>query len=153
MHFLSTTKFFHRKKIVSHNINGENMVSIRRSKQVKGGSHENKFKQEESLYIALTETKQIDVANGNVTFFLTSSTWAPGFTSHCGTIMMWLRELPLRMPLWEPCRIFGMTIMSMYTPSTSYVAQILATCFYGDVRVGPSDRHFWMLLKYSSTEV
>ena len=48
---------------------------------------------------------------------------------------------------------FGMTIMSIYTPSISYFAQFLATCFYGDVRVGTSDRHFWMLLKYSSTEV
>ena len=45
------------------------MVIIRRSKQVKGESHENKFKREESLYMALTETKQIAVANGNVTFF------------------------------------------------------------------------------------
>ena len=34
--------FFHRKEIVSHEINGENMVSIRRSKQVKGESHDNK---------------------------------------------------------------------------------------------------------------
>ena len=45
------------------------MVSIRRSKQFKGGLHEKKCKLEESLYIALTETKQIAVANGNVTFF------------------------------------------------------------------------------------
>ena len=44
------------------------MVSIRRSKQVKGESHENKCKREDSLYISLTETKQISVANGNVTF-------------------------------------------------------------------------------------
>ena len=41
---------------------------IRRSKQVKGETNENKCKQEESLYIALTETEQIDVVNGNVTF-------------------------------------------------------------------------------------
>ena len=40
--------FFHRKKIVSYEINGENMVSIRRSKQVKGESHENKCKREEA---------------------------------------------------------------------------------------------------------
>ena len=44
------------------------MVSIRRSKQVKGDSHENKCKREESLYIAFTETKRIAVAKGNVTF-------------------------------------------------------------------------------------
>ena len=68
MHFLSTTSFFHRKKIVSYKINGENMVYMRISKQVKGGSHENKCKREESLYIALIETKQIAVLNGNVTF-------------------------------------------------------------------------------------
>ena len=68
MHFLSTTRVFHQKEIVSHDINGENMVSIRRSKQVKGESHENKWKWEESLYISLTETRQIKVANGNVTF-------------------------------------------------------------------------------------
>ena len=43
-------------------------MSIRRSKQVKGESHEKKCKREESLYIALTETKQVAVANGNVTF-------------------------------------------------------------------------------------
>ena len=54
--------------IVAHEINGENMVIIRRSKQIKGESHENKFKREESLYIALTETKQIAVVNSNVTF-------------------------------------------------------------------------------------
>ena len=44
------------------------MVIIRRSKQVKGESHENKCKREESLYLSLTETRQIEVANGNVTF-------------------------------------------------------------------------------------
>ena len=53
--FFPPPGFFHRKKIVSYKINGENMVSIRRSKQVKGGSHEKKCKREESLYIALTE--------------------------------------------------------------------------------------------------
>ena len=40
--FFPPPDFFHRKKIVSHEINGENMVRIRRSKQVKGESHENK---------------------------------------------------------------------------------------------------------------
>ena len=45
------------------------MVSIIRSKQVKGGLHEKKCKREEILCIALTETKQIALANGNVTFF------------------------------------------------------------------------------------
>ena len=59
-------------------------------------------------------------------FVLTSSTWAPGFPSHYGTIMMWLIEFPLRMPLWEQCRIFGMTIMLMYTLSISYFAQGIA---------------------------
>ena len=67
MNFLSTTRFFHQKEIVSHEINGENMVSIIRSKQVKGESHENKCKREESIYIAITETKHIAVANSNVT--------------------------------------------------------------------------------------
>ena len=43
-------------------------MSIRRSKQVKGESHDKKFKQEENLYISLTETKQIGVANSNVKF-------------------------------------------------------------------------------------
>ena len=43
-------------------------MSIRRYKQVKGESNENKCKREESLYISLTEKKQIAVANGNVTF-------------------------------------------------------------------------------------
>ena len=66
--FFPPPGFFHQKKIVSCKINGENMVSIRRSKQVKGESHENKSKREESLYISLTETKQIAVANGNFTF-------------------------------------------------------------------------------------
>ena len=70
MHFLSTTRFFNQKKIVSCEINGENALSIRRSKQVKGESHDNKCKREESLYITFTETKQIAVAKGNVTFFL-----------------------------------------------------------------------------------
>ena len=74
-------------------------------------------------------------------FVLTSSNWAPGSPSHYGTITMWLIKLPLRMPLWYQCRIFGMKIMSMYTPSTSYFAQILATYLYGDMRVGPSDIH------------
>ena len=36
--------FFHRNKIESYEINGENMVSIRRSKQVKGELHEKKCK-------------------------------------------------------------------------------------------------------------
>ena len=53
--FFPPPGFFHQKKIVSCEINGENMVSIRRSKQAKGESHENKCKLEESLYIALTE--------------------------------------------------------------------------------------------------
>ena len=44
------------------------MLCIQRSKKVKGESHENKYKQEESLYIALIETKQIAVADGNATF-------------------------------------------------------------------------------------
>ena len=44
------------------------MAIIRISKQVKGESNENKRKLEESLYIAITETKQIAVANGNVIF-------------------------------------------------------------------------------------
>ena len=43
MHILSTTSFFHRKKIVSNEINGENMVCIRISKRVKGESHEIKM--------------------------------------------------------------------------------------------------------------
>ena len=55
-------------KIVSCEINGEDMLCIQRSKQVKEESHENKCKREESLYIALTETKQIAVADGNITF-------------------------------------------------------------------------------------
>ena len=45
------------------------MVSIRRSKQVEGKSHGNKYKLEERLYIVIIETKQISVANGHVTFF------------------------------------------------------------------------------------
>ena len=43
-------------------------MCIRRSKQVKGEPHENKCKREESLYIEVTETKQIAVADGNVIF-------------------------------------------------------------------------------------
>ena len=35
--FFPPPGFFHRNKIVSYRINGESMVSIRRSKQVKGG--------------------------------------------------------------------------------------------------------------------
>ena len=66
--FFPPTGFFLQKEIVSHEINGENMVSIRRSKQVKGKSHNNKYKREESLYLVIKETKQIAVANGNVTF-------------------------------------------------------------------------------------
>ena len=66
--FFPPPGFFHQMKIVSCGINGENMVSIKRSKQVKGGSHDKKCKREESLCIALTETKQISVANGNITF-------------------------------------------------------------------------------------
>ena len=62
---VSKTKFiffpppglFHRRKIVSYEMNGENILSIRRSKQVKGESHEKKCKREDSLYIALIETK------------------------------------------------------------------------------------------------
>ena len=42
------------------------MLSIRKSKQVKVDSHDNKLKLEKNL---LTETKQIAVADGNVTFF------------------------------------------------------------------------------------
>ena len=42
--FFPPPGFFRQKEIVSHEINGENMVSIRRSKQVKGESHENKCK-------------------------------------------------------------------------------------------------------------
>ena len=41
---------------------------IRKSKHVKGELHESIFKREESVYIALTEMKQIAVADGNVTF-------------------------------------------------------------------------------------
>ena len=37
--FFPPTGFFLQKEIVSHEINGENMVSIRRSKQVKRGLH------------------------------------------------------------------------------------------------------------------
>ena len=44
------------------------MLCIRRSKHVKGDLHANKCKREEILYIAFTETKQIAVADGNVTF-------------------------------------------------------------------------------------
>ena len=43
-------------------------MCIRRSKNTKGESHENKCKLEESVYISLTETKQISVAGSNVTF-------------------------------------------------------------------------------------
>ena len=68
MHFISTTRFFYQKKIVSCDINGEDALSIQRSKQVKGESHEKKCKRKESLYIVLTEIKQIAVADGNVTF-------------------------------------------------------------------------------------
>ena len=39
--FLPPPVYFHQKEIVLHDINGENMVIIRRSKQVKGESHEN----------------------------------------------------------------------------------------------------------------
>ena len=67
MHFLSATRFFSQKK-VSYEINGENMVSIRRSKKVSVELHDKKCKREESLYIALTETKQIAVENRNVKF-------------------------------------------------------------------------------------
>ena len=61
--------FFNQKKIVSCEINGEKTLTIRRSKQVKRESHDNKCTREEILYIVLTETKQIAVADGNVTFF------------------------------------------------------------------------------------
>ena len=37
--------------------------------------------------------------------------------------------------------------------STSCFEQFHATCFYGAARVGISDRLFWVLLKYSYTEV
>ena len=43
--FFPPPGFFHRNKIVSYEINGENIVSIIRSKQVKGESHEKKCKQ------------------------------------------------------------------------------------------------------------
>ena len=66
--FFPPPGFFHQNKIVSCEINGDNMASIRRYKQVKGESHEKKCKLEEMLYITLTETKQISVLNGNVTF-------------------------------------------------------------------------------------
>ena len=87
--------FFHRTKIVSNKINGENMVYMRISKQVKGGSHENKCKREESSYTALTEQNRYLWQTAMSHFVLTSSTWAPGFLSHYGTIMMWLSELTL----------------------------------------------------------
>ena len=60
--------FLNQRKIVPCKINGKNTLRIIRSKQVKGELHENKLKREESLYIELTETKQIAVTNGNVTF-------------------------------------------------------------------------------------
>ena len=144
---------FYQKQIVSCEINGEDTLNIRRSKQVKGESHEKKCKQEESLYIVLTETKQIAMADRNVTFCSHFSTWAPGSPSHYGTITTWLSALPLQMTIWEKWRLFGMTNMSMCTPSTSYFEQFLVTCFYGAVRFGPLDRHFSMPLKYSFTEV
>ena len=40
--FFPPPGFFHQNKIVSCEINGDNLVIIRRSKQVMGGSHENK---------------------------------------------------------------------------------------------------------------
>ena len=40
--FFPPPGFFHQKVIVSHEINGENTVSIKISKQVKGDSHDNK---------------------------------------------------------------------------------------------------------------
>ena len=43
-------------------------MCIRGSKHVKVESHEKKSKQEESVYITLTEMKQIAVADRNVTF-------------------------------------------------------------------------------------
>ena len=151
--FLPPPGFFNHKKIVSCEINGENTLSIRRSKQVKGESHEKKCKREESLYIALTE-KNIKVWRTETSPFVpTSSTWAPGYPSHYGKITRWISVLPLRIPLWEKWRLFWMTTMSMCTTSTSYFEQFLATFLYGAVRVGPSDRHFWMLLKYSYTKV
>ena len=66
--FFPPPGFFHQKKTVSYEINGKNMARIRRSKHVKGELHENKYKREESLCITLTETKQITVANDNVSF-------------------------------------------------------------------------------------
>ena len=41
--FFPPPSFFYQKKIVSYDINGENIVSLRRSKQVKGYSHEKKM--------------------------------------------------------------------------------------------------------------
>ena len=66
--FFPPPVFFNQNKIVSCETNGENIFSIRRSKEVNGESHEKKYKQEESLYIVPTETKQITVADVNVTF-------------------------------------------------------------------------------------
>ena len=67
--------------------------------------------------------------------------------------MMWLTVLPPWMHPWEKWRLFGTMTMSTCTPSTSCFDQFLATFFYGDVRVGPLDRRFWIFLKYSYTEV
>ena len=49
--FFPPPGFLNQKKIVSCDINGENTLSIRRSKQVKGESHEKKNANEKKVYI------------------------------------------------------------------------------------------------------
>ena len=93
--FFPPPVFFYQNKIVSCEINVENMVSIKISKQVKGEAHEKKCKREESLNIALIEKNRQLWRTAMSHFVLTSSTWAPGSPSHYGTIMMWLSKLPL----------------------------------------------------------
>ena len=68
MHIFSTPDFFNQNKIVLCEINGENTLCIRRYNHVKGELYKNKIKQEESVYIELTEMKQISVADDNVIF-------------------------------------------------------------------------------------
>ena len=55
--FFPSQCFLNQKKIVSCDINGENTLCIRRSKQVKEELREKKCKWEEILYISLTKTK------------------------------------------------------------------------------------------------
>ena len=93
--FFPPPGLFHQKEIVSHEINVENMVSIRISKQIRGESNENKCKREESLYIVITEKNRNLWQMAMSHFGHTSSTWAPGFPSHYRTIMVCPIELPL----------------------------------------------------------